>query len=468
MADALRNILLGDATFHKDHGMERGHDPTELEFLVFLTTQSPSAIESEAMRLAAQADLLLIKLQELSKQSHAAIASSAVCHTTLCHSLPALACRTADLQNAVSRLEQDTISFQISNSPSRLGEGSARLESRQYAILLLRNVERLVDLMELPTLLSSALSAAPPNFSSALDIYSYTRRLLSIYPSSSLVAGVAQQADQTILRMASELVFALKTPSLKLAGSIRLVGWLRRILPDLESSLLGQEQSREAVLASLFLLSRLDTLVKTLDALEPLEILARHEREIFLDGGDHTTMPSVPLTLPTPPLQAWSGCQHTERYLKRYIEIFREHSFNILSMYRGIFSSIPSVQKTAITSTCTGIDVSDIDGGLSSEGLSSPHLGLTSLPSYIYGMIFETLRFYLPVFQGQASRESIITQVLYCAGSLGRHGCDFSVLLADIGWTGNSNPTSDDRWAQLIKRHRIRSDRLQSIIGSTP
>lgn len=71
-------------------------------------------------------------------------------------------------------------------------------------------------------------------------------------------------------------------------------------------------------------------------------------------------------------------------------------------------------------------------------------------------MLLETLRRYLPAVKDQTSRESILTQVLYCAGSLGRLGADFGMLLAVIGVS---------EWVELVKRHRLLSGRLESVIG---
>lgn len=164
-----------------------------------------------------------------------------------------------------------------------------------------------------------------------------------------------------------------------------------------------------------------------LEALEPLRDLADQEkaRQKSIGAG-----------------HAWSGGQQTERYLKRYIEIFREQSFAIVSMFRSIF---PTSSHTETS-----------DAAL--EPLPS---ALATFPLYLVDMLLETLRVYLPTVKDQASRDSLLTQVLYCAGSLGRLGGDFGLFLAglDVG------DGAEDEWVEIVKRHRLLAGRLESIVG---
>ena len=73
----------------------------------------------------------------------------------------------------------------------------------------------------------------------------------------------------------------------------------------------------------------------------------------------------------------------------------------------------------------------------------------------------ETLRTYLPAVKDQPSRDSLLTQVLYCAGSLGRLGGDFGILLATI----DVGEEAEDEWVEVVKRHRLMAGRLESIVG---
>lgn len=421
-------------------------DPGALEYLATLASQPLSSLaSSEPQALAHTSHGLQLALQALSKKSHKHLIESASRHATLRTTLPALAAGTAELRSAIPRLDNEAVRFSTTYSKSSDSEVLAR---RKQALLLSRNVERLVDVLGLPTLLSSAISTAPVNYSSALDLNGHIRRLHSIYPKSALVSSISTQADDAMRTMAANLILSLQAPGLKLAASLRTISWLRRVLPDLDAASAASatptaavpnpgsgkgRDSQERVLGALFLVCRLATLMTMLEALEPLQELADQEkaRQKALDGGN-----------------AWSGGQQTERYLKRYIEIFREQSFAIVSMFRSIFPAAPAV-------------TADGPAAQHTDPLEPMPSSLATFPLYLVDMLLETLRVYLPTVKDQAARDSLLTQVLYCAGSLGRLGGDFGLFLAtlDVG------PDAEDEWVDVVKRHRALAGRLESVVG---
>ena len=390
-------------------------DLSELEYITSWSGRSLSSLATdEPQALSQTSHGLLLSLQALSKKSHKDIIASAAHHATLRTSLPALAASTADLRASIPKLDAEAVRFSTTYNKS---SEHAVLARRKKALLLSRNVERLVDVLELPTLLATAISSAPVNYASALDLNGHIRRLHALYPTSPLLASIAAQADDAMRLMASNLLVSLQSPSLKLAASLRTVSWLRRVLPDLINTTTTTTTTKksphdtatqERVLGALFLVCRLATLTTTLDALDPLRHLADQERarQRALGSGN-----------------AWSGGQQTERFLKRYLEIFREQSFAIVSMFKSIFPA-------ASTAAAGGDDDDDDQDPM--EPIPS---ALATFPLHLVDMLLETLRVYLPVVKDQASRDSLLTQVLYCAGSLGRLGGDFGLFLAtlDVG-----------------------------------
>ncbi|KAJ3516980.1 hypothetical protein NM208_g14772 [Fusarium decemcellulare] len=387
MAEALRDLL----------APEQQTDPAALNYLTYLAEQQSDFLQSSEPQVLAQTShSLLLAVQALSKRSHKPVVESAASHASLRQSLPTLAQRASDLVQAVPRL--DTQAEHFSSAFGKASE-SKLLARRKQALLLLRNSERLVDVMEMPLLLSSAVSTAPVNHSSTLELYAHVRRLASLYPDSPLVTSVLEEAD----------------------AAIRI--WLRILLEHSRRPIsnLVSDAPTEDALPAVFLVCRLATLLNTLEALEPLRDLADEER-LRQDKS----------------ASSWSGGQQTERYLKRFIEIFREHSFSIVSVFKSVSSSFaPQPNKDA--------DPLRV--------LPSP---MANFPLHLVEMLVETLRIYLPTVKDQTSRESILTQVLYCAGSLGRLGADFGMLLATIGV---------DEWVELVKRHRLLAGRLESVIG---
>jgi len=365
-------------------------------------------------------------------------------------------------------------------------------------MLLTRNVDRVGDMLDLPTLLSTTIhtsssaatqgtgGAAASGYALALDLHAHVKRLRSLYPDSALVADMANQSDQEIQNLITVLITGLQNPNLKLAGAMRMIGWLRRVAPDLASqSSSGSSQSRnpslgsatsEGSLGALFLVCRLSTLRRTLEALEPLKDLADSE------SARRTTSKQQ---------RTWSGGAQTERYLKRWIEVFREQSFNIVSMYKSIFpaalpmpGSVAEVTSPALTSpNLPNMPSMPSMGGLygSSNGLHTDENAMDDMPSalatftpHLVDMLANILRTYMPNVSERSSRDSLLTQVLYCAGSLGRQGADFGMMLAvleDELHDGNNEDTNlaaeqelqEPEWVQVMKKHRIQASRLELL-----
>lgn len=434
MADVLYDLL---ASQPNSDLPKTPPDQTSFDYLQHLASQPLSSLEqSEPQSLSQSSHTLLISLQSLSKKSYKPIIESASHHASLQTALPALATSTVELRHAIPKLDNEAVKFSSTYNKASENEVLAR---RKRAHLLSRNVERLVDVLELPTLLNSAISASPPNYSSALDLNGHIRRLHSLYPNSPLIASISAQADEAMKTMAANLILSLKAPGLKLAASLRTISWLRRVLPDIETA--GSQEkghgSQDKVLGALFLVCRLATLMNMLDALDPLRELADQEkaRQKSIGSGN-----------------AWSGGQQTERYLKRYIEIFREQSFAIVSMYRSIFPAAAEAPTGAIGGG---------GGGGKTDPLEPLPSSLSTFPLYLVDMLVETLRLYLPTVKDQASRDSLLTQVLYCAGSLGRLGGDFGLFLAGL----DLGSEAEEEWVGVVRRHRQLAGRLESIVG---
>jgi hypothetical protein len=471
MADPLYELLI--PYFDKPLPRPAPVDPTSATYLNRLSTLPLTALNtSEPQSLSQTQHSLLLSLQALSKRSHKSVITSSDHLSTLTTTLPTLARATADLRDALPKLDDAAIHFS-ENYNNRIE--NAALDRRRKALLLSRNVNRLADVLDLPNLLSSAISsstttAAPSNtgrenttlnYASALDLNAHIRRLHALYPDSPLVTSVSVQAEEKMQSMATNLIHSLRQPSLKLAAAMRTISWLRRIAPELDPSTASSSstQSREGALGSLFLVCRLASLKAMLNALNPLRDLADQE--------------SLRLGNPTTPARPggskFEAGQQTEKYLKRYIEIFREQSFAIISMFRSIFPA------AAAPVTIEGLKI----GGNAKEGdnlLEPLPSALATFPLQLIGMLEETLRMYLPNVRDKSGRDSLLTQVLYCAGSLGRLGGDFSLVLAEMGErarrevdaveTDSDDEDEDEEWAEVIKKHRILAGKLESMVGA--
>ncbi|KAL3466645.1 Dor1-like family-domain-containing protein [Aspergillus heterothallicus] len=446
-------------------------DATTRQYLNRLPTLSLQAIQTtERQSLTQSAHSTLLSLQALSNRSHKAFITSADSLSCLQSSLRSLIHQAQELRNGIPKLDERTVQF--SSKYSRAAE-NATLEQRKKVMRLSRNVDRISDILELPTLLATAVSSAAANlrnagasfsatYSAALDLYAHIKRLQTLYPNSPLVKDVATQAEDAMREMASNLISALRAQNLRLAAAMRTVGWLRRVSPELDAFHGDATASLGGgALDALFLVCRLANLVSTLEALDPLKELADQELQRKAKSPDQKSGSS-----------SWADGHQTEKYLKRYIEIFREQSFAIVSLYQNIFTPDLSEPETA-ASGMRGTDVRF-------KTTQSPHTdhkndqfqslpsALATFPTYLVRLLTDTLRMYLPNIQDKTARESLLTQVLYCAASLGRLGGDFSMVLSELDDTEDEDLGGlNYEWEEVVRKHRALAGRLEQLTGTT-
>ncbi|KAM3425733.1 hypothetical protein BST61_g7666 [Cercospora zeina] len=492
MADPLYELLA--PYFDNDAPPPSDRDPQTTGYLARLSTLSLSDLNTtEPASLLHAAQSHLRNLQALSKRSHKAVTSSSTHLGHLTSLLPEFGSQAHALSKDVPHLEDAAAEFARKYDKST---ENAVLDRRKRAALLARNVDRVSDVLDLPQLLSSTVTAAQAgssgntvaggasatSYASALDLHAHIRRLKTLYPQSQLVANISTQSEGEMQNLASILITSLQSPSLKLAAAMRTVGWLRRVAPDLAED--GKYTAKQGILSakslclsvnsvtsdgalpSLFLICRLRMLQDTLNALEPLRDLADQETT---QRKTPTTMNGKSTKAASESTSAVSIGTQSERYLKRYIEIFREQSFNILSMYKSIFpSNLPEAERGASGETTTmGNDQDPL------LPLPSP---VSTFSLHLVDMLESALREYMPNISDESSRESLLTQVLYCAGSLGRLGADFGMMialleedLADQEHNGLEHQAaveeveSEPEWVQVMKKHRVQASRLEVL-----
>lgn len=481
MPDSLAELLLTNthpASLDPSGSVNNGNIYSE--YLAHLSSLPLSSLtSSEVHSLSQSSHSLLLALQALSTRSYKPIINSLDYLSTLPGSIQDLSDEVEILRSAIPAL--DKAALQFSKKYAKNTENTL-LARRKKAMLLARNVDRVSDILDLPSLLSTAISSSTispgptgtatgsvyssntAGYASALDLYSYARRLQTLYPQSPLITGIVKQAEEAMQRMTTNLILSLRAPGVKLAATMRTIGWLKRVVPALEGA---------GGIGTLFLTCRLENLVSTLEALDPLKELADQECQVQAsknttkDSNASVTRESVSF-----------GGQHTERYLKRYIEIFREQSFGIISMYRSIFPSStagavdnPSLKPSALASRTKTNDKTyrKVPADDSDPLPSSPSVPST-FTLHLVDLLRRTLEKYLPNVQENGARESLLTQVLYCASSLGRLGGDFGLLLATMPLGSGSqrrNNDSDDSdtgvWAEVMKKHRVLAGRLELL-----
>lgn len=476
MTDVLQDLLgLGN----EDQQPTRLDSATTSAYLTRISTLSlPALTSTETEALSHDIQSVQRSLQALSKRSYRSIGAAEDLLSGLGDDIPRLARNVAQLQELVPTVENEALKFAEKYSKAH---ENPLLKRRKRAMQLGDNIERLSDILELPSLLSSTiatsssnissatagqLSSANASYASALDLHAHVKRLHKLYPTSHLVTSISSQADEALRGMTSNLIASLKHPSLKLAGAMRVIGLLRRVAPDLDSHTDGigswMSTSSEGSLGSLFLVCRLANLTNTLQALEPLKELA--DQETPVRNKD---------THPAQARPQWSKGQQTERYLKRYIETFREQCFAIVSMYKSIFPT--ALQESTAAGPLIATPFSQLSHQKDShveDPLQIIPSALATFISHIVDMLMDTLQQYLSNVQDRNTRDSLVTQVLYCASSLGRLGADFSLMLpllyesfdnGEEGLRENDDVVSSLEWVDVIKKHRFQASRLEVL-----
>lgn len=500
MADSLHELLLPHFPDVVDHTANApSPTPAVSQYLQRLSSLSLSALTStEREALDYEVHTSLRSLQALAKRSFRSVNTAVESLQNLHQTLPQVASNVGAVRAAVPAVDESAISF--AEKYSKASENPL-LDRRRRVMRLGTNVDKISDILELPTLLSTAIAAsagsvtgsgttmtsANSNYTSALDLYAHIKRLQKLYPDSDLVQSISAQAEEAMRGMTTNLISSLRSQSLKLAGGMRLIALLRRVAPELDDrQTVGKTVTSgvgEGSLGALFIICRMSNLFTTLEALEPLRDLADQET------AQRKTHQSK-----IADKNSWAAGQQTERYLKRYVEVFREQCFAIISMYKSIFPASLSEPTTSASSTSTA--QADVDarrpamlpirrpsGLVLSAEAEIPNDPLQQLPSalstftlFVVDMLIEELKLYLPNIRDQNSRDSLLTQVLYCATSLGRLGGDFGLMLSMLEedsqeWIENGEEGSDEmlpdpEYVQIIKKHRIQAGRLELLSGS--
>ena len=428
-------------------------DAATAAYLARLTTLPLAALtSSEQQSLSQSAQASQRALQALTKRAHQPIMAAT---DRLRHVGPTVAHVAHEVTAVRAALPVLDAAAQRFSSKYNRDADNALIARRRKAMLLSRHMDRVADVLDLPTLLSSAITssaAASAHYASALDLSAHIKRLHALYPRSPLINALAAQGEHEMQAMAANLAAALQSPNIKLAAAMRTVGWLRRVAPELaEASATKQSGlgSGEGTLGALFLVSRLAALESTFAALDPLRELADAETQ---KRQRSATIPDA----------TWASGHQTEKYLKKYLEIFREQSFAIISMFKSIFPS--ALPAPGSDDSLLAVKAGDAD----TNALQPLPSALATFSSHLVDMLFDTLHTYMPNVQDRSTRDSLLTQVLYAAGSLGRLGGDFSMMIAVLEQdlqeqSDKDEEKQEEEWVQVMKKHRVQASRLELL-----
>lgn len=306
---------------------------------------------------------------------------------------------SADLANVASQLE-----FRLKNEAQAIlsglrdvgsdgrtsGKASVKLHFNglqdhtiSSSSSLLLKMDSVLDVLELPTL--CRLCIMQGNYHEALEVAMLVKMHVIKLPHLSTFRILEKKIDVELRSMVRGLVKLLNT-NLKQSNILKIFQILNR--PDLVA--IASQNSQDVTSLSAELRER------------ALKIIYLNSRFRFITTETSTLKPLLKLKKLT--------------YLKRFIEVYREHLFNSLSIYHAIFRTTK----------------------LESEADKDHFLVLSYVKSLVKLLLLE-LRAHLPShadeddFDFRSQRDGVVLQLIYLCKSLDKYKLDFeSTVTLDL------------------------------------
>lgn len=271
-------------------------------------------------------------------------------------------------------------------------QGGIAAEKSSSAILY--DMDRIMDILELPTLASACVQSG--HYGECVEIASYVRQLATWYSGVSLIVCVEKELKREIHTMIVSLVRLLNT-DLKQSHIVKIITYLRRIAPfqqknDTEGANSEFSQMDDEILERILLKSRYQFIIGELEVLKPL-----------------------------------CKTNTREKYLKRCIEVLREHCFLNILTFQSIFGT--------------------------PEGAAGKKMHLL-VYSFVKALILQLCRIFkqqIPLLPDQSSTDGLFFQLVYCCQSVGRVGGDFTPIIL----TQLDEFIDKRRWCRILRKQQV-------------
>ncbi len=291
--------------------------------------------------------------------------------------------------------------------------------SKYNPALVLKNIDNLTDILTLPTLATECISNGM--YHETLEIASHVRRLSIRYPNIEVIEQINIQMNKVLKKLANMLVRLLKS-NVRQGMAMKIIGYLRR-LQHMESSSnsttsLTNNTTFTSIPLSNSLLHKYSPSVKDENETLLQQIyLSSHQSYI---ESQFKSLESLKKTDPA-------------KYMKRYIEVIREHVFSVVMSYDAIFnfhsaSNLPREESTILE---------DDDNG---------KIFIIKFIRSIILQLRTTMAQQLPKISDQLVRDGLVLQLGFCVSSLGRVGAEFWGIL------GIDGVIEKKEWVNVMKK----------------
>ncbi|KII94322.1 hypothetical protein PLICRDRAFT_36573 [Plicaturopsis crispa FD-325 SS-3] len=393
------------------------NNPVTNEYLHRLTSLPLQELLTEPPSLATHAHHLTSSLTNL---THASYPTFIALHNTtsaLNSSLDALSNSLSTLlSSSLPALETSTSNFKSRTEPV--------LAQRSKARGVLEQHDKIRDLLDAPLLIDTCVRNG--YFAEALSLAAHVSAAAASGADLAILRDVRMEVDQSVRAMLGMLLATLREPGRKLPALWKAVTFIRRM---------GVLEEDELALA--FVTGRGECLSKALEALT---------RESFVGG-----------VLGAGVSNDEREREDVARYLRRYIDAWREGVYDIITQYTAIFledrqthSNPPSSPLKSAAASKTAVSTVPLRALLSTYTSHTLHTHL--LP---------TLTTLLP--QVPAAYASLLTQLTYCATAFARVGMDFRGLLGGLF----SDAVAKGVENELRDAGKSWDQRIQSVKGNS-
>ncbi|KAJ3331068.1 conserved oligomeric Golgi complex component [Blyttiomyces sp. JEL0837] len=348
-------------------------DPEYQAYLNHLTSCSLENLRAEPIRLAEEAARIEAQLADLAFTEHRSFLEANACSQSIRTNLTQLDSRLSKFSNGIPSLEKACRQFEKSSAEV--------MEDRRKMATVLAQHQRLLEILEIPQLMDTFIRNG--YYEEAMDLQLHVNRLKMRHPNLKIIQQVADEVSQSTSLMLSQLISLLRGNS-KHPLCIRVIGYLRR-----------------------------------------LEVFTEPElRLVFLQQKDSHFKKLLSEVYETDP----------HDYLKKYIEISREHFFDIITQYKAIFTDLPSSgsSSTPLRDSFPGSPSTFTPSAGQPTGTTQASSAiLSSYVQHTMQAFLKVLEEKVPQIQDSTMLHSIVTQSMYYGMSLGRVGVDFRQLMSE-------------------------------------
>lgn len=358
-----------------------------MAYLNDIPTLSLHDLVREPSVLASEAALLTTELTSLCHREYPTFLHVHSTAKTLAASFDSLSSSQSSFLSILPDLDASCRTFTVTARPI--------LAERSQAALVLENHDKLMDILEIPQLIDTCVRNGA--YQDASDLASHTTDLAKRFLDVPIIRSVEEEVKHSIRTMMAQLLTVLREP-VKLPALHTAVKFLRKMGPWTEEEL-----------AVIFLASRnahLDSAFATL------------ERDLA----------------------------DPSRYIRKYVEAFRENVHDVVNQYSTIFldPSSPSPDPRKLRQFVLLFAQDRID------------------------TLLHRLDTHLPQVEDATSLTSLLTQLTYCSQSFSRIGLDFRSLLTTPFSTAvlTSSQSAFDAAAMHLQNSISEAERINKVPSS--